>query len=164
MRSRGRIVGRTARIHTSRVRVGITGRRFTDATLQRRVRWWQGGRVRLIGRTLTASFTGSLLLRHLATGRRRLAIHRRRLLVPLRWWRILTWLLRALLILLTAAVRRQWLAVSTVELRVRRRLLTAPDGVRRHEGLRLGADGCEDALLREALAVGTAPIFGLIEA
>ena len=51
----------------------------------------------------------------------------------------------------------------TIELGVGWRLLTAPDCVSGHKGLRLGRDGCEHAFLREALAVGAATVFGLIE-
>lgn len=41
--------------------------------------------------------------------------------------------------------------------------LLSPDGMRRDECLRLGRDGCEDALLRETLAIGTTTILGLIK-
>lgn len=51
----------------------------------------------------------------------------------------------------------------TIELSVGRRLLAAPDCVSRHEGLGLGRDRCEHALLRETLAVCAATIFRLIE-
>lgn len=51
----------------------------------------------------------------------------------------------------------------TIELGVGWRLLAAPDCVSGHKGLRLGRDGCEHAFLREALAVGAATVFGLIE-
>lgn len=52
----------------------------------------------------------------------------------------------------------------TVELSIRRRLLATPDRVCRHKGLCLSRDGCEDAFLREALAVGAASVFRLIKA
>jgi hypothetical protein len=42
-------------------------------------------------------------------------------------------------------------------------LLAAPDCVSGHKGLRLGRDGREHAFLREALAVGAATVFRLIE-
>jgi hypothetical protein len=54
-------------------------------------------------------------------------------------------------------------AKLTIELGVRWRLLAAPDCVGWHEGLRLGRDGREDALLREALAVGAATVLRLVE-
>ena len=57
--------------------------------------------------------------------------------------------------------RGQWLAVGAVERRGRAG--TAPDGVGRHEGLGLGGDGGEDALLREADAVGAAAVLRSLE-
>lgn len=54
-------------------------------------------------------------------------------------------------------------ARRTIKLSVGRRLLAAPDCVSRHEGLGLSRHGCEDALLREALAVCAAAVFRLIE-
>lgn len=51
----------------------------------------------------------------------------------------------------------QWLAVGAVQRRWR--ASTAPDGVSRHKSLSLGGDGGEDALLREAHAVGAAAVF-----
>lgn len=56
----------------------------------------------------------------------------------------------------------QWLAVRAVQRR--RGAGTAPDCVCGHEGLGLGGDGCEDALLREAHAVGAAAILRGLEA
>lgn len=56
------------------------------------------------------------------------------------------------------------MVAHTVELSIRRRLLATPDGVCRHKGLCLSRDGCEDAFLREALAVGAASVFRLIKA
>jgi hypothetical protein len=52
----------------------------------------------------------------------------------------------------------------TIELSVWWGLLAAPDSVCWDEGLGLGGDGCEDALLGEALTVCAAAVFGLIEA
>jgi hypothetical protein len=54
-------------------------------------------------------------------------------------------------------------AKLTIELGVGWRLLAAPDCVGWHEGLRLGRDGREDALLREALAVGAATVLRLVK-
>ena len=56
------------------------------------------------------------------------------------------------------------LQLATVELRIRRWILAAEDGVCWDEGLRLGGDWSEHTFLREALAVRTASIFGLVEA
>lgn len=51
----------------------------------------------------------------------------------------------------------------TIKLGVRWRLLTAPDSVSWHEGLCLSRDRREHAFLREALAVGAATVFRLVE-
>jgi hypothetical protein len=60
------------------------------------------------------------------------------------------------------ARRRKGLPIGTVH---RRRLSdAAPDGVRRDEGLGLGGDGGEDAVLVEPHAVGAAAIFSRLEA
>lgn len=53
--------------------------------------------------------------------------------------------------------RGQWLSVGPVERR--RGASPAPDGVGGHKGLSLGGNWREDALLREADAVGAAAIF-----
>lgn len=101
----------------------------------------------------------------------RLRIHglTRLLLVARRRWRILPglllplrWVLIALLLRLLLVVGQR-LSVCTIELGVGWRLLAAPDCVGGHKGLRLGRDGREHAFLREALAVGAATVFGLIE-
>jgi hypothetical protein len=110
--------------------------------------------VRLISGTLLA---GLLLWRRL------LLVHRW-LPITLRWWRILAWLLRWVRRLAAIAMLRQRLTIRAVELRVGWWTLTAPDGVGRHEGLRLRVNWCEDAFLGEADAVGAATILGLIEA
>lgn len=55
------------------------------------------------------------------------------------------------------------LACLTVELSVGRRLLAAPDRVRRNKGLCLGGDGRENTFLRESLAVCAASVLGLIK-
>ena len=80
-----------------------------------------------------------------------------RLLLTLR--RVLIALLPRLLL-----VVRQRLAVRTIELGVWRRLLTTPDSVCWDEGLGLGRNRREDALLGKALAVCAATIFRLVKA
>lgn len=87
----------------------------------------------------------------------------RLLLIALRRWRVLALLLR-LRVRLPGALLREGLAVRAVELRIRRRILPAPNRVRGHECLRLRGDGREDTFLREALAIGTAAILRLVEA
>jgi hypothetical protein len=71
-------------------------------------------------------------------------------------------LARRLPIGITVARRRKGLPIGTVH--GRRRSDAAPDGVRRDEGLRLGGDGGEDAVLVEPHAVGAAAIFSRLEA
>lgn len=125
--------------------------------------------MRFIIGTLTARFSRSLLLWHLA--RLRLPIHAGWLMVALWWWRVLTRLLLALLLLgllllelIAATVRRQRLTVGAIELSVCWWWLPAPDGVRGHESLGLRAHWSEDTFLRKSLAIGAATVFRLIEA
>ena len=109
-----------------------------------RVGWWQSRSVWLIIRTLR---TRLLTLHRLHV--RRLTLLRlvhRWLLVALRWWRVLPTLLR-LSVRVTLAVLRKWLTVCAVELCVGWWVLAAPDRMRWDEGLSLGTDWCEDALL-----------------
>ena len=75
-----------------------------------------------------------------------LLIHRR-LLVALRRWRVLSGLLWRRRIRVSIAVLREGLAIGAVELRVRRRVLAAIDGVRGNECLSLGRNRSEDAFL-----------------
>ena len=157
---------RTSRIDPSRI--GIDVALLTVASpLRARLRRRQSGRVRFVAWTFTA---------RIGAGR---ALHRSGLLIWLllvawRWRRVLSRLLLLLLLLLRrrlplvgvllAIVRREWLTVCAVELCIGWRLLTTPDSMRRNESLRLGRDGGEDTLLREALAISASTIFGLIEA
>lgn len=85
----------------------------------------------------------------------RLRIHglTRLLLVARRRWRVLArlllplrWILVALLLRLLLVVGQR-LSVGTIKLGVGWRLLTAPDCVSGHKGLRLGRDRREHALL-----------------
>jgi hypothetical protein len=75
---------------------------------------------------------------------------------------LLLLLARLLAICLGVARRGQGLAVRTVH--GRRLSDAAPDGVCRHESLRLRRDGREDAVLVEPHAVGAAPVLGGLEA
>lgn len=71
-------------------------------------------------------------------------------------------LARRLAIWLAVAGGRKRLAVGTVHWRWLAD--TAPDSVGRHEGLRLGRNWSEDAVLVEAHAVGAAAVFCRLEA
>ncbi len=111
--------------------------------------------MRLVSGTLLPGLLRWLLLVHL------------RLLISLRWWRVLPWLLLLLwwvLRLVSVAVLWKWLTIGAVELSVWWWPLTAPDSVSRDEGLCLSMHRSEDAFLGKAHAVGAAAILGLIEA
>ena len=162
----------THRAQTERTRLGQTrvgvgkGSVTRHVGLRAGVRRSHGGSVRLVARTLLAGGGGRRglrkdvgLLRESLRGWRRWWILARRL------WRGrshgLTGLLR---IGFASAVRGQWLTVGTVELGVGWRVLTAPDGVSRDKGLGASGHGSKDTVLREAHTVGTATVFGLVEA
>jgi len=119
-----------------------------------------GWRVRLFGRTFLSCLHWLAWLLHVWL----IWIHR----VGLRWLRVLAWLAWLLRLLrwigLLPTTCWQRLTVCAIELCVRWRVLTAPDGVCGDESLGLGAYRREDALLREALTVGAAAILRLIEA
>lgn len=143
--SKGRLIGIAAVLAITR-----------QLRLRTRLGRRQCGCVRLV---VGALLTGTAWRPHLL---RRLRIHTG-LLVALRRRRVLA--LRLLLRRVgLATTRRQRLAVRAVQLSVWWWVVAAPDGVRRHEGLGLSRHGCEDTLLREANAVGTASVFSLIEA
>lgn len=153
-RSYGRSGRRTSWVQTRWVRITEL-----PVTTRRSWPWWrQCRRVWLIVRALLAS----LHRLHLCLVRRLLLIHGLALVAL--WWR---WVLPRLLVWwrVRVAVALLWerLAVRAVELRVGRRVLATPDGMGGHEGLCLRADWREDAWLREALTVGAATVFGLIE-
>ena len=138
---------RTGRCQTSRIWITILllhiGRSalLWHLRLRARVGWWESRRVRLIvGALLTGIALHWRLLRLL------LLIHRR-LLVALRRWRVLSGLLWRRRIRVSIAVLREGLAIGAVELRVRRRVLAAIDGVRGNECLSLGRNRSEDAFL-----------------
>ena len=129
--------------------------------------WWQSRGVRLVvgalatrlgRRTLQLRNAGLLLWWLLVHGLLRIARWWRRVLSGLLlWWRIL------LLFAVTVAMGQR-LAVRAVELRIRWRILAAPDSVRRNKSLCLSTDWREDTFLREALTVGAAAILRLVEA
>ena len=122
------------------IRLPISTTMLGHLGLLSRIRWSEGRRVRLVVWTLASSF-GVL-------GLRTTLVHRLLLLVALRWWRILAGLLLLLLrILIAITVLGQWLAVGAVELRVWRRVLPAPDGVRGYKRLGLCAHWREDTFL-----------------
>lgn len=123
-----------------------------------RIRWWMGGSMWFVVWPLATSFGIRTL--HLGAWRR-LLIHG--LLIALWCRRILTGLLRRILLLVAIGVRWKRLAVCAVERLVRWCILAAIERMRGDECLGLSAHGREDALLREAHAVGAAPIFRLIE-
>jgi hypothetical protein len=127
-------------------------------------------RVRLLVRTLTTSLLtrvwGSSGLRGRDMSMRRSLLHvawRHRI----DWWALRRVALRRIGVLrwrvgIAMLLGRERLTISSVKLLWLCTLLS-PDGMRRDECLRLGRDGCEDALLRETLAVGTATILRLIK-
>lgn len=141
---------RTSRIWNSKGKLLLFGR----------VRRRHSRRVRLVSRTLLPGLR--LLTWRLHAGLRvhRVALGRLRVLAGRT---LLTGLLlRRILIGSTASWQR--LAIRAVQLGVCRRILASPDSVRRDERLCLGTNRSKDAFLRETLAVGAAPVFGLIEA
>lgn len=165
-------VTRRRTIHTRRVRVVELRRPST--VLLGWVGGRQGGRVRFIvgslatvfgaGRTLQTGHTGLLRWRLAVHGLLSVAGGRRRVLAGLTVRVLLRRVLLRWSLLVAVAMLRQRLTVRAVELSVGRRVLSAVDRVGGDESLGLRADGREDALLRETLAVGAAAVFGLIEA
>jgi hypothetical protein len=143
---------RTSRSKPSRVRVSVL-----PVGAQRGVWRWQSRSVRLV---VTALATTIRIL-HRSALLRRGSIHGLLLLVALRRWSVLSLLAGLLLLRVLLAISTMWkrLTVGAVELRVRRWVLTAPNGVCRNECLSLGANRSEDAFLREPLAIGAATVI-----